>query len=119
MTKNKDCSQSASFSTMGFSTMALHVGQEPEATTGAIIPPIFATSTYVQRSPGVHQGFDYARSHNPTRYAYEQCVASLEGGSAGFAFSSGLAETGWVSPISFAVMSLAASTNKITSAGEF
>lgn len=79
MTKNKDCSQSASFSTMGFSTMALHVGQEPEATTGAIIPPIFATSTYVQRSPGVHQGFDYARSHNPTRYAYEQCVASLEG----------------------------------------
>ena len=96
MTKNKDCSQSASFSTMGFSTMALHVGQEPEATTGAIIPPIFATSTYVQRSPGVHQGFDYARSHNPTRYAYEQCVASLEGGSAGFAFSSGLAASATV-----------------------
>lgn len=96
MTKNKDCSQSASFSTMGFSTMALHVGQEPEATTGAIIPPIFATSTYVQRSPGVHQGFDYARSHNPTRYAYERCVASLEGGSAGFAFSSGLAASATV-----------------------
>lgn len=96
MTKNKDCSQSASFSAMGFSTMALHVGQEPEATTGAIIPPIFATSTYVQRSPGVHQGFDYARSHNPTRYAYEQCVASLEGGSAGFAFSSGLAASATV-----------------------
>ena len=71
----------------GFSTKALHVGQEPEATTGAIIPPIFATSTYVQESPGVHKGFDYARSHNPTRYAYERCVAALEGGEAGFAFS--------------------------------
>lgn len=75
----------------GFSTRALHVGQEPEGMTGAIIPPIFATSTYVQQSPGVHKGFDYARSHNPTRYAYERCVASLEGGSAGFGFSSGLA----------------------------
>jgi cystathionine gamma-lyase len=75
----------------GFSTRALHVGQEPEGVTGAIIPPIFATSTYVQQSPGVHKGFDYARSHNPTRYAYERCVASLEGGTAGFGFSSGLA----------------------------
>lgn len=75
----------------GFSTRALHVGQEPEGMTGAIIPPIFATSTYVQQSPGVHKGFDYARSHNPTRYAYERCVASLEGGTAGFGFSSGLA----------------------------
>lgn len=75
----------------GFATRALHVGQEPEETTGAIIPPIFATSTFVQESPGVHKGFDYARSHNPTRYAYEKCVASLEGGSAAFAFSSGLA----------------------------
>ncbi len=75
----------------GFSTRALHVGQEPEGMTGAIVPPIFATSTYVQQSPGIHKGFDYARSHNPTRYAYERCVASLEGGVAGFAFSSGLA----------------------------
>ena len=75
----------------GFATRALHVGQEPEATTGAVIPPIFATSTYAQAGPGEHKGFDYARSHNPTRYAYEDCVASLEGGKAAFAFSSGLA----------------------------
>lgn len=75
----------------GFATRALHVGQEPEATTGAVIPPIFATSTYAQAGPGEHKGLDYARSHNPTRYAYEDCVASLEGGKAGFAFSSGLA----------------------------
>ena len=75
----------------GFSTRALHVGQAPEGMTGAIIPPIFATSTYVQESPGVHKGFDYGRSHNPTRYAYEECVASLEGGAAGFGFSSGMA----------------------------
>lgn len=80
----------------GFSTRALHVGQEPEGMTGAIIPPIFATSTYVQQSPGVHKGFDYARSHNPTRYAYERCVASLEGGTAGFGFSSGLAASATV-----------------------
>jgi cystathionine beta-lyase/cystathionine gamma-synthase len=80
----------------GFSTKALHVGQEPEGTTGAIIPPIFATSTYVQESPGVHKGFDYARSHNPTRYAYERCVAALEDGEAGFAFSSGMAASSTV-----------------------
>lgn len=80
----------------GFSTKALHVGQEPEGVTGAIIPPIFATSTYVQESPGKHKGFDYARSHNPTRYAYERCVAALEGGVAGFAFSSGMAAIGTI-----------------------
>lgn len=80
----------------GFATRALHVGQEPEGVTGAIVPPIFATSTYVQQSPGVHKGFDYARSHNPTRYAYERCVASLEGGSAGFGFASGLAASATV-----------------------
>ena len=80
----------------GFSTKALHVGQEPEGMTGAIIPPIFATSTYVQESPGVHKGFDYARSHNPTRYAYERCVAALEGGEAGFGFSSGMAASSTV-----------------------
>jgi cystathionine gamma-lyase len=80
----------------GFATRALHVGQEPEGVTGAIVPPIFATSTYVQQSPGVHKGFDYARSHNPTRYAYERCVASLEGGSDGFGFASGLAASATV-----------------------
>ena len=80
----------------GFSTKALHVGQEPEGMTGAIIPPIFATSTYVQESPGVHKGLDYARSHNPTRYAYERCVAALEGGVAGFGFSSGMAASATV-----------------------
>jgi cystathionine gamma-lyase len=82
--------------TAGFSTKALHVGQEPEGMTGAIIPPIFATSTFVQESPGVHKGFDYARSHNPTRYAYERCVAALEGGAAGFGFSSGMAASSTV-----------------------
>jgi cystathionine gamma-lyase len=85
-----------SHDSMGFSTKALHVGQEPEGMTGAIIPPIFATSTYVQESPGKHKGFDYARSHNPTRYAYERCVAALEGGVAGFAFSSGMAASSTV-----------------------
>ena len=77
--------------TRGFATRAIHAGQPPEATTGAVITPIFATSTYVQSSPGVHKGFDYGRSHNPTRYAYEACVASLEGGNAGVAFASGMA----------------------------
>jgi len=72
-------------------TRAIHVGAEPEETTGAVIPPIFATSTYVQASPGKHKGFDYGRSHNPTRFALERCLASLECGSHGFAFSSGLA----------------------------
>jgi cystathionine gamma-lyase len=72
------------------------VGQEPEKVTGAIIPPIFATSTFVQESPGVHKGFEYSRSHNPTRYAYEICAADLEGGTAGFAFSSGLAASATV-----------------------
>lgn len=76
---------------LGFNTRAIHVGCDPDPTTGAVIPPIYATSTYVQQSPGVHKGFDYARSHNPTRYALEDCVASLEQGEDGFAFSSGLA----------------------------
>jgi len=75
----------------GFATRAIHAGQPPEAATGAVTTPIFATSTYVQSSPGVHKGFDYGRSHNPTRYAYEDCVASLENGDAGFAFASGMA----------------------------
>ncbi len=75
----------------GFSTRAIHAGQAPDPTTGAVITPIYATSTYVQESPGVHKGFDYSRTANPTRLAYERCVADLEGGHAGFAFASGMA----------------------------
>ena len=74
-----------------FGTRAIHAGQEPDPTTGAIMQPIYATSTYVQESPGVHKGFEYSRSQNPTRFAYERCVADLEGGTRGFAFASGLA----------------------------
>jgi cystathionine gamma-lyase len=75
----------------GFATRAIHAGQPPDPTTGAIMTPIYQTSTYVQQSPGVHKGFDYARSINPTRLAYERCVADLEQGARGFAFASGLA----------------------------
>jgi cystathionine gamma-lyase len=74
-----------------FGTRAIHAGQEPDPSTGAIMTPIYATSTYVQQSPGVHKGFEYSRSQNPTRFAYERCVADLEGGTRGFAFASGLA----------------------------
>lgn len=77
--------------TQHFATLAIHAGQTPDPSTGAVITPIYATSTYVQESPGVHKGLDYARSHNPTRWAYERCVAALEGGHAAFAFSSGMA----------------------------
>ncbi|MBK8753468.1 MAG: PLP-dependent transferase [Candidatus Competibacteraceae bacterium] len=77
----------------GFATRAIHAGQSPDPSTGAVVTPIYATSTYVQSSPGVHQGFEYSRSQNPTRFAYERCVADLEGGDAGFAFASGLAAT--------------------------
>jgi cystathionine gamma-lyase len=76
-----------------FGTLAIHAGQQPDPSTGAIMTPIYATSTYVQESPGVHKGFEYSRSHNPTRFAYEACVAALESGSRGFAFASGLAAT--------------------------
>ena len=75
----------------GFATRVIHAGQEPDPTTGALMPPIYANSTYLQDSPGVHKGFDYGRSHNPTRFALERCVADLEGGTRGFAFASGLA----------------------------
>ncbi|ACI99380.1 cystathionine gamma-synthase [Rhodospirillum centenum] len=75
----------------GFSTRAIHAGQEPDPATGAIMVPIYQTSTYVQESPGVHKGFEYSRSQNPTRFAYERCVADLESGHRGFAFASGLA----------------------------
>lgn len=74
-------------------TLAIHAGQSPDPSTGAVMTPIYATSTYVQESPGVHQGYEYSRSHNPTRFAYERCVAALEGGTRGFAFASGLAAT--------------------------
>jgi len=74
-----------------FATRAIHAGQEPDPTTGAIMTPIYATSTYVQQSPGKHKGFDYSRSINPTRLAYEKCIADLESGTRGFAFASGLA----------------------------
>jgi cystathionine gamma-lyase len=76
---------------LNFATRCVHAGQAPDPTTGAVMMPIYATSTYVQESPGVHKGYDYARTKNPTRMAFERCVADLEGGSAGFAFASGLA----------------------------
>ncbi len=74
-----------------FATRTIHAGQEPDPSTGAVMTPIYATSTYAQKSPGEHQGFEYSRSHNPTRFAYEDCVASLECGQRGYAFASGLA----------------------------
>jgi cystathionine gamma-lyase len=80
----------------GLGTLAIHAGQSPDPSTGAVMTPIYATSTYVQSSPGVHQGFEYSRSHNPTRFAYERCVAALEGGTQGYAFASGLAATSTV-----------------------
>jgi cystathionine gamma-lyase len=72
-------------------TRVIHAGQSPDPSTGAVMPPIYATSTFVQESPGVHKGLDYGRSHNPTRWALERCVADLEGGAQAFAFASGLA----------------------------
>ena len=75
----------------GFGTRAIHAGQTPDPTTGALMPPIYANSTYAQSSPGVHQGLDYGRSHNPTRFAFERCIADLESGAQAFAFASGLA----------------------------
>lgn len=77
-------------------TRAIHAGQQPDPSTGAIMTPIFATSTYVQKSPGDHQGWEYSRSHNPTRDAYEKCMADLESGSRGYAFASGMAATATV-----------------------
>src|SRR4026208_2500314 len=74
----------------GFATRAIHAGQQPDPTTGAVMTPIYATSTYVQESPGRHKGYDYSRSINPTRLAYEKCIADLESGSRGSAFASGL-----------------------------
>jgi len=73
-----------------FATRVIHAGQSPDPSTGAIMPPIYATSTYVQESPGVHKGYEYSRSQNPTRMAYERCIADLESGERGYAFASGL-----------------------------
>jgi cystathionine gamma-lyase len=76
---------------LNLATRVIHAGQSPDPSTGAIMPPIYATSTFVQQSPGVHKGLDYGRSHNPTRWALERCVADLESGAQAFAFASGLA----------------------------
>ncbi|HEX2083125.1 MAG TPA: cystathionine gamma-synthase, partial [Xanthomonadaceae bacterium] len=80
----------------GLGTLAIHGGQSPDPSTGAVMPPIYATSTYAQSSPGVHQGYEYSRTQNPTRFAYERCIAALEGGTRGFAFASGMAATSTV-----------------------
>lgn len=74
-----------------FATRVIHAGQLPDPSTGAVMTPIYTTSTYKQESPGVHKGLDYGRSHNPTRWAFERCVADLEDGRVGFAFASGMA----------------------------
>lgn len=76
-----------------FATQCIHAGQAPDPSTGAVMPPIYTTSTYAQSSPGVHKGYDYSRTNNPTRGAYERCIAALEGGVRGFAFASGMAAT--------------------------
>ena len=81
---------------MRFETKVIHAGQEPDPRTGAVMTPIYATSTYAQSSPGEHKGFDYARTRNPTRDALEACIAELEGGHAGFGFASGMAAIGTV-----------------------
>ncbi len=83
-------------STLALATLAIHGGQAPDPSTGAVMPPIYATSTYAQPSPGQHSGFEYSRTQNPTRFAYERCIAALEGGSRGFAFASGMAATATV-----------------------
>src|SRR5436305_3838654 len=79
-----------------FATRVIHGGQRPDPLTGAVMPPIYATSTYVQSSPGVHQGYDYSRTRNPTRDALQAALANLESGAAGFAFASGMAATSTV-----------------------
>jgi cystathionine beta-lyase/cystathionine gamma-synthase len=83
-------------SNLGFATRCVHAGQENDPTTGAVMTPIYATSTYAQSSPGVHKGYEYSRTKNPTRTAFERCIADLEGGSAAFAFASGMAATATV-----------------------
>src|ERR671925_1001521 len=82
-----------------FSTICLHAGQEPDPATGAIIVPIYQTSTYVQEALGKHKGFEYARTQNPTRLALEQNLAAMESGKAGFAFASGMAAIGAIATL--------------------
>ena len=82
---------SASNTGHGIGTKAIHAGQSPDPSTGAIMTPIYATSTYVQEAPGVHKGYEYSRTQNPTRGAYERCIAALESATDGYAFASGLA----------------------------
>jgi cystathionine gamma-lyase len=84
---------SSSTTKLAFATRCIHAGQSPDPTTGAVMPPIYTTSTYAQSSPGVHKGYDYSRTRNPTRTAWESCIADLEGGVQGFAFASGMAAT--------------------------
>jgi cystathionine gamma-lyase len=86
----------ASDRNLEFATRVIHGGQKPDPLTGAVMPPIYATSTYVQSSPGVHKGFDYARTRNPTRDALQSCMANLEGGRAAFCFASGMAASATV-----------------------
>src|SRR5690349_2273362 len=76
---------------LGFGTLAIHAGQDPDPLTGAVMTPIYQTSTFAQQSPGKHQGYEYSRSDNPTRTAYQTCIAALEGAKHALAFSSGLA----------------------------
>ena len=93
MSRTRDKRGAARANRPGFATRTIHAGQAPDPSTGAIMPPIYATSTYVQASPGVHQGYEYSRTQNPTRMAYERCIADLESGAAGYAFASGMAAT--------------------------
>src|ERR671912_1844608 len=83
----------ASDKNQGFTTRAIHAGQEADPATGATVVPIYATSTFTQEEPGRHKGYEYSRSGNPTRSALEECLAALEGGERGLAFASGLAAT--------------------------
>ena len=93
---SKSSPQKGEANTFGFATRAIHAGQTPDPSTGAVMQPIYATSTFKQRSPGEHTGYEYARTQNPTRMAFERCIADLEGGAHGFAFSSGLGAMGTV-----------------------
>jgi cystathionine gamma-lyase len=91
--ESKESIMSAEGRKLHFSTRCIHAGQAPDPTTGAVMPPIYTTSTYAQSSPGVHKGYDYSRTRNPTRGAWERCIADLESGVRGFAFASGMAAT--------------------------
>src|SRR3712207_3171184 len=100
------------FEDSGFSTRAIHAGQDPDPATGATIVPIYQTSTYTQEAPGRHKGYEYSRTANPTRTALEECVASLEGAEYGLAFASGLAAT-------VATMSLLSSGDHVVAGDDF